>query len=153
MSNITTDLESFENIDYPKNIYELLLALKQQPIEINLNEGSSSTVIHYTTEEQPTGENWLDGKPIYRKGFTGISEGVFNDFSFKDICDNLISAKGYLRQSTQDIPYLIGNYETFDYKVEFQFEPTESLMFRLKEKSTNQFTPHYYAISLEYTKK
>ncbi|MPL56027.1 hypothetical protein SDC9_01509 [bioreactor metagenome] len=150
MSNITTDLESFENIDYPKNIYELLLALKQQPIEINLNNSSQ---LNYTTDEQLTGENWLDGKPIYRKGFTGISDGEFNDFSFKDICDNLISAKGYLRQSTQDIPYLIGNYETYDYKVEFQFEPTESLMFRLKEKSINRFTPHYYAISLEYTKK
>lgn len=42
MSNITTDLESFENIDYPKSIYELLLNLKDKPLDINVNCGGSS---------------------------------------------------------------------------------------------------------------
>ena len=42
MSNITTDINSFENIDYPKNIYELLLQLKNQPLQINCNSTSNS---------------------------------------------------------------------------------------------------------------
>lgn len=42
MSNITTDVNSFENIDYPKSIYELLINLKDKPLDINVNCGVSS---------------------------------------------------------------------------------------------------------------
>lgn len=153
MPEITTDINSFESIDYPKNIYELLLSLQKQPIEINLNETTPSTVLHYTTQEQPTGENWLDGKPIYRKGYIGsLNDGeLFIDLNFVLIFENLISAKGYLKK-TDSNPHFLHEKSSL-YYAHFMCDPSEFLQWGLITNSTSQYSSCFYAISLEYTKR
>lgn len=72
MANITTDLESFENIDYPKNIYELLLKLKNEPLQINCNNtsnsGTSGSYNKYNSEETLLRVDPVFGE-IYTKTF------------------------------------------------------------------------------------
>lgn len=68
MSNITTDINSFENIDYPKNIYELLLNLKNQPLQINCNSGNPSDVSNY--QKYNSEETLLRVDPVFGEIYT-----------------------------------------------------------------------------------
>lgn len=46
--------------------------------EGNLNPVTSNAVanaLSYSTDETPTGGKWIDGKPIYRRVYTGLSYG------------------------------------------------------------------------------
>lgn len=83
MSNITTDLQSFEDINYPKNIYELLLKLKNEPLQINCNSTSNSNTSgsyqKYNSEETLLRVDPVFGE-IYTKTF--FSE-LSCDFSLK----------------------------------------------------------------------
>lgn len=48
----------------------------------NLNPVTSNAVanaLSYSTDETPTGGYWIDGKPIYRRVYTGLSFGGINE--------------------------------------------------------------------------
>ena len=81
MSNITTDLESFENIDYPKNIFELLLKLKNEPLQINCNSTSNSNTSgiyqKYNSEETLLRVDPVFGE-IYTKTFYSSEEYLWH---------------------------------------------------------------------------
>ncbi len=85
MSNITTDVNSFENIDYPKNIYELLLQLKNVPLELNVNcsskSESSSEYLKYNSQE-----TLLRVDPLFGEIFTKtFYQELECDFSFDNL--------------------------------------------------------------------
>lgn len=100
MSNITTDLESFENIDYPKNIYELLLSLKNQPIEINCNNSTSQNKV-YSAQEFETGETWIDGSPIFGIVLQFNSNGFIEQIPFNLDGKQLIEIKGIVQYNQE----------------------------------------------------
>ena len=102
----------------------------------------------YSTSEIKTNKTWIDGKPIYRKVFTGtLGTTGSNDISFS--IDYLIDEGGYVRYSTAyqfPIPSTFGTQGTND--------------IRLIKKDTNTLTLQYgsnlnnqdYAVWVEYTK-
>lgn len=94
MANITTDFESFENIDYPKNIYELLLQLKNEPLHINCNsENSQSILENISIDEIYTGRKMIYlnqslekvSKPLYTKLFIFPTSLTFIDVTTLNI--------------------------------------------------------------------
>lgn len=91
MSNITTDLQSFENIDYPKNIYELLLQLKNEPLQINCNGTSnpntSGSYQKYNSEETLLREDPIFG-PIYTKTFMKGEQFEFREDTMWNLPEN-----------------------------------------------------------------
>ena len=72
----------------------------------------------YSTDEQIIG-TWVDGKPIYEKTFTGISNelNAYNSVRYTHIalnnnCDSIISYKGFiiLNNSKKGLPLSEGNW-------------------------------------------
>lgn len=72
----------------------------------------------YSTDEQIVG-TWIDGKPLYEKTFTGISNelNAYNNVRYTHIvlnnnCDNIISYKGFiiLNNSKKGLPLSEGNW-------------------------------------------
>ena len=65
--------------------------------------GANSKGINYSTEEQLTGDTWLDGRPIYRKAFNEVlseytdtnNRRVFNLQVLPIQCE-IIDTKGYV---------------------------------------------------------
>ena len=68
----TNEIVATKNTDYSA------VAVVDRVAEGNLNPVTSNAVanaLSYSTDETPTGGKWIDGKPIYRKVYTGLSFG------------------------------------------------------------------------------
>ena len=66
----TNEIVATKNTDYSA------VAVVDRVAEGNLNPVTSNAVanaLSYSTDETPTGGKWIDGKPIYRRTFTGTS--------------------------------------------------------------------------------
>lgn len=83
-----------------------------------LNAKASGGSHNYSTDEQIV-STWIDGKPIYEKTFTGISNelNAYNSVRYTHIalnnnCDNIISYKGFiiLNNSKKGLPLSEGNW-------------------------------------------
>lgn len=68
----TNEIVATKNTDYSA------VAVVDRVAEGNLNPVTSNAVagaLSYSTDETPTGGKWIDGKPIYRRVYTGLSYG------------------------------------------------------------------------------
>ena len=62
----------------------------------------------YSTSEQDTGCKWIDGKPIYKKTFTGTYNSPVNAttnvFTFSGVSD-LVDVKGWIADSDAKVAF------------------------------------------------
>lgn len=93
----TEEDEAVENgTQYPANVVE-----KNNMHAVTSNAVAKS--LSYSTTEQKTGGTWIDGKPIYRKVFTGSVTGATTTIN-SDVAniDNMINLTGYFVTSDSD---------------------------------------------------
>lgn len=91
----TNEIVATKNTDYSA------VAVVDRVADGNLNPVTSNAVanaLSYSTDETPTGGKWIDGKPIYRKVWTG----TYNAGRYTDILPEgliMISITGYIKYS------------------------------------------------------
>lgn len=114
--------------------------------------------INYSTEEVPTGGTWIDGKPIYRKVFTGVSTSEsLQKINAPDI-EVVINLYGFLARSDGSYiplnvadPAAQSNVITANMmKISF-YGPDKTINFS-KGSVFTELSGANYAIICEYTK-
>lgn len=107
-----------------------------------------NNMMSYSTNEINTGKIWIDGKPIYRKVFTGtLGTTASNDISFS--IDTLIDEGGYVRYGAAyqfPIPSTFGTQGVNDIRLIKKDANTLTLQYGSNLNSQN------YAVWIEYTK-
>lgn len=64
----------------------------------------------YSTDEIKTGGTWIDGKPIYRKVFTGVLNNLgyilinLSDYELSEVIDHVLPLKGSFIEDGEQIP-------------------------------------------------
>ena len=131
-----------------------------QPVDTvqsgNLHAVTSNAVaesLSYSTEEMATGGKWIDGKPIYRKTFTGIASNTTGDnvignsiisgidsiTMFNGVLDNIVAGGGSVRGMAVPNYYIHLVYDDTN-GINLRYNPTDVTSFR------------HYVIIIEYTK-
>jgi hypothetical protein len=129
------------------------LIVKQLPVVVEKN-GS------YSLDEVKTADTWVDGKPIYRKVFTGniVSDaGVKNISQLTSGVDDLVAFGGWwCIGGTNANKYLIGNLTDIPdvlYNAYLCVDPTSGLYFlSTTNYARDGVTNSKYQIWAEYTK-
>lgn len=102
----------------------------------------------YSTNEVKTGENWIDGKPLYRKVITGTldSSGSMDIFTLTN-CDVLVNIKGSIvSPSSYKIPFPFYN------SANSFISSALSAINHVYVYFSSNFNTSNYKIVLEYTK-
>lgn len=73
-TTISENLVMFPGDGLRRNLHEYMVKTQVGGgLAFDENGAMYTTVIHnFATQEQPTGQNWIDGKPIYFKVYTGL---------------------------------------------------------------------------------
>jgi hypothetical protein len=101
----------------------------------------------YSTAETLTGGTWIDGKPIYRKTFTGTASGAVNEVNTGVSFGTLINAYGTLADGNSDIAPIGIFMDATDFYSYWNFSGG---VFELC--TGNEFRGRTYCLTLEYTK-
>lgn len=118
----------------------------------------------YSTTEQATGSTWVDGKPIYRKCYTGTITITANtrvnvDLEANTSIENIISLGGYMGYSSGDpkgrnsIPSSECNTSGVMTNYSMVYLVADSNTLRLTRFSSTDRGSQPYAIWVEYTKQ
>lgn len=120
---------------------------QQENVLNTINENNS-----YSTEEHPTGAKWIDGKPIYRKTFTGIATNTTGD---NTISNSIISGIDSITQFNgilSNIPTggTVRGMAIPNYYIHLAYDDTNGVNLRYYPTDVTSFT--HYVIVIEYTK-
>ena len=99
---------------------------------------------HYSTEETKTGNYWIDGKPIYRKVFTGTaSNGTTVNHGINNL-EKVIDMKG-TTTADNSVTYPLSHYDQ-GYMIRPSVSATQLIW------TIASFGTITYIVTLEYTK-
>lgn len=120
--------------------------------------GESSLVNQYSTSEVKTCLKWIDGKPIYRKVFTGNMTNTTNEWTNLEKCnlnnvDNVIDISGTIKNTSSDRRVLPASaYESTSYHCTFSYlGQTDYLQCYVNGWTYTTFGFKYIVV-IEYTK-
>ena len=118
-----------------------------------INQGNT-----YSTSETLTGKTWIDGKPIYRKVFTGNMTNTTNEWVNLQKCnlnnvDNIINISGTIKNTSSDRRVLpTSAYESTSYYCTFSYlGQTDYLQCYINGWTYTTFGFKYIVV-IEYTK-
>jgi hypothetical protein len=71
------------------------LASSNDPGKVKIDPDTGTMTVNnsYSTSEQATGETWIDGKPIYRRVFTGTITAAVNELVTTNLIDGTANIK------------------------------------------------------------
>ena len=132
--------------DYNNEIITSITGYKFGEVTVQNTITNPLQPISYSTDEQLTGGTWIDGKPIYRKSWTGT--GNPNSFNHNiDSLGDVIKIDGCFSTSTSQWMNFTGSDSSGDmYLCRAVVTPTQ-IVFTLKN-----YTITKYTLSVEYTK-
>ena len=107
-SNDSPDMSPYVRKD---EVVDVVRRFDQSPVTSN----AVSESLSYSTTEQKTGGYWIDGKPIYRKVYTGLV--IKNTTTLVDTLtdiDKLLSARGLITSYTSSSQTTPAYYITTD---------------------------------------
>jgi|GEM_PF-4277251 len=150
MPEITTDEKSFESIDYPKSIYELLLAMQNQPLQINCNCGTSSAANTPTIQQKRFSFTLDDGSFSGQNTFgINLSDFQINNYDF--VNNNLLFATALCSDSSGS--GMLGRTDLTSEKVDLSWntDVPQNLLATINKDLTNFETIHIdlYYLSFE----
>lgn len=108
----------------------------------------------YSTNEQKTGETWIDGKPIYRKvidcGVIDEQNNNFRNHNIKNLGQVITArAMGYTGSMYYPIPFAAVSSMFANKNVGLRVDATQVI---IGVGATTDFTTHTVIVVLEYTK-
>lgn len=130
-----------EAINLAQNANQISLSNGQAIAE--LNEKIENNRDDYSTEETVIG-TWFDGKPIYRRCFSGalIYNGTYNQLFTENV--NLVSCSGFVSRPNDGAQAIVGTKDTFIWNS----TKTPEVFLVV----TDEFKSGSYKIAIEYTK-
>ena len=99
----------------------------------------------YSTTETKTGETWIDGKPIYRKSFSGTSIPSDNIIGYVTDCDEVVSILGAIKNAND------GNWLPVSYSGQIYCLVRQNLNNQVYLNG-GEYLSSKYRITVEYTK-
>lgn len=132
--------------DYNNEIITSITGYKFGEVTVQNTITNPLQPISYSTDEQLTGGTWVDGKPIYRKSWTGT--GNPNSFNHNiDSLGDVIKIDGCFSTSTSQWINFAGSDSSGDmYLCRAVVTPTQIVFTR------RNYTITKYTLSVEYTK-
>ena len=143
------------------------IALHKQGVSImskyNTTEGGAlqiegKNIFKYSTSEVKTGYKWIDGKPIYRKIFTGNMTNTTNSWVNLQQCnltnaDSILDIKGTITNTSSDKRVLlINSFENSSYHCAFSYlGQTDYLQCNVSGWTYSNFG-FKYIVAIYYTK-
>ena len=143
------------------------IALHKQGVSImskyNTTEGGAlqiegKNIFKYSTSEVKTGYKWIDGKPIYRKIFTGNMTNTTNSWVNLQQCnltnaDSILDIKGTITNTSSDKRVLlINSFENSSYHCVFSYlGQTDYLQCNVSGWTYSNFG-FKYIVAIYYTK-
>ena len=150
------------------NVYPVAGSLAQNSVTTSsINDGAVTVdklALSYSTTEQNTGATWIDGKPIYRKCYTGTITITANtkvniDLEPNSDIENIINVGGYMGYSAgtpkgrNSIPSAESNTSGVMTNYITVYLVADSNTLRLTRFSNTDRGTQQYAVWVEYTKQ
>lgn len=131
--------------------------LKKLTESISNIGGKVTNLTTYSTEEVKTGETWIDGKPIYRKVFTGSGAGNIDITSLKidEIFFDLSKTKFFWSNIGRHVPLPLVATASGDSLITGTYQAgiyTNSSKTKLTIEKGGRIEMSKYVITIEYTK-
>jgi hypothetical protein len=128
------------------------------PITFTLIEQS---VTDYTLNEQPTGERWIDGKPVYRKTFQGNATAAANAEHIitlipANTVDTIVDSGGSMQPGWANVYETVNANYTFGagtFSSIIGQENDQSVSLYSKSTGDRSISNNYYNVWVEYTKQ
>lgn len=150
------------------NVYPVAGSLAQNSVTTSsINDGAvtaNKLALSYSTTEQNTGATWIDGKPIYRKCYTGTINITANtrvnvDLEPNSDIENIINVGGYMGYSSgtpkgrNTVPSAESNTSGVMTNYSMVYLVADSNTLRLTRFSNADRGAQTYAVWVEYTKQ
>lgn len=110
----------------------------------------------YSTSEMLTGKTWIDGKPIYRRVFTGTANNAANSRTNVELwvsspIEAIVDAGGWCGYSTNGKNHALMSESNSDWRGVYVQNASGNLVYAIQATSAQNNRP--YQVWVEYTKR